>query len=270
MKNLKIWKNTSALDDYSEGLIFTDEKDVADIILLGSKSVEINQFPNVKRIFRVGVGKENIPFKECNNRNIAIDFPSEESKNILFEETSNYTVSLVLRMCYVSPDINLPWKKNPRSSLEKKTALIIGTGNIGSRVKNKLDQLMEVISYDIMENEVKELEPLIKKADILTLHIPNIPENNNFLDARKLSWMKQGSIIVNTARANLVNEEALYQSISKGKIKAAFDVFWDEPYDGKLTKFYPDSFYMSPHIASSSKDFFLGCRDDLDKIIQEL
>ena len=54
MKDLKIWKNTSALDDYSEGLIFTDEKDVADIILLGSKSVEINQLPNLKRIFRVG------------------------------------------------------------------------------------------------------------------------------------------------------------------------------------------------------------------------
>ena len=52
MKNFKIWKNTSALDDYSQGLNFTDDKEKADIILLGSKSIDINQFPNLKGIFR--------------------------------------------------------------------------------------------------------------------------------------------------------------------------------------------------------------------------
>tara|TARA_Y100001968_G_C19175896_1_gene627998 strand:- start:462 stop:833 length:372 start_codon:yes stop_codon:yes gene_type:complete len=117
-----------------------------------------------------------------------------------------------------------------------------------------------------MENEAEELESLIKKADVISLHIPNMPENDNFMDKQKLNWMKHGAILINTARANLVNEEALYESISKGNIKAAFDVFWNEPYSGKLTKFYPDSFYMSPHIASSSEDFFLGCRNDLDRM----
>ncbi|MBL51942.1 MAG: hydroxyacid dehydrogenase [Candidatus Marinimicrobia bacterium] len=266
MKNFKIWKNTSALDDYSDGLNFTNDKQKADIILLGSRSIDISQFPNLKGIFRAGVGKDNVPFQECNNRKIYIEFPSEKTTNILFEETSNYTVSLILRMLYLSPDINPPWKKNPRKSLEKKNALIVGTGNIGSRVKYKLAHLMQVVSYDIMENEAEELESLIKKADVISLHIPNMPENDNFMDKQKLNWMKHGAILINTARANLVNEEALYESISKGNIKAAFDVFWNEPYSGKLTKFYPDSFYMSPHIASSSEDFFLGCRNDLDRM----
>lgn len=270
MKNFKIWKNTSALDDYSQGLNFTDDKEKADIILLGSKSIDINQFPNLKGIFRVGVGKDNVPFKECEKREIYIEFPSKKSINILFEETSNYTVSLVLRMLYASPDISLPWKKNPRSSLENKTALIIGTGNIGSRVKHKLDHLMQVVSYDIIENKAEELESLIKKADVLSLHIPNMPENDNFIDKQKLNWMKNGSILINTARANLVNEDALYQSISQGKIKAAFDVFWNEPYTGKLIQFYPDSFFMSPHIAGSSEDFFSGCRNDLEDMTLHL
>ena len=270
MKNFKIWKNTTALDDYSEGLNFTKDKDKADIILLGSKSININQFPYLKAIFRVGVGKDNVPFKECEDKQIYIEFPSKRSTNILFEETSNYTVSLVLRMLYTSPDISLPWKKNPRRSLEKKTALIIGTGNIGSRVKHKLSQLMQVVSYDITENEAEELESLVKQADVISIHIPNMPLNDNFMDKKKLSWMKNEAVLINTARANLVNEEDLYLAISKGKIRAAFDVFWNEPYSGKLTTFYPDSFYMSPHIASSSADFFLGCRNDLDKMIQNL
>ena len=110
----------------------------------------------------------------------------------------------------------------------------------------------------------------IKQADVISIHIPNMPLNDNFMDKKKLSWMKNEAVLINTARANLVNEEDLYLAISKGKIRAAFDVFWNEPYSGKLTTFYPDSFYMSPHIASSSADFFLGCRNDLDKMIQNL
>ena len=270
MKSLKIWKNTSALDSHSEGLNFTNDKRKAEIILLGSRSIDISQFPNLKGIFRAGVGKDNVPFQECDSRNVRIEFPSAKTTNILFEETSNYTVSLILRMLYTPPDISPPWKKNPRRSLEKKSALIIGTGNIGSRVKYKLSHLMEVASFDITENKDEELESLIKRADVLSLHIPNLPENDNFLDKEKLTWMKHGAILVNTARANIVNEEALYDSISKSNIKAAFDVFWNEPYSGKLKKFYPDSFYMSPHIASSSEDFFLGCRNDLDKMSRRL
>ena len=57
--------------------------------------------------------------------------------------------------------------------------------------------------------------------------------------------MKKGAILVNTARANLVDEEELYKFIEQDKIKAAFDVFWEEPYNGKLIEFYPDRFYMT-------------------------
>lgn len=270
MKNLNIWKNTSLLDGCSEGLTFTDDKNLTDVILLGSKDINIEQFPNLKAIYRAGVGKDNVPIDECKNKGIILEFPSEETRNILFEETANYTISLILHMVYPTPSISLPWKKESRNSLKKKSALIIGTGNIGSRVEEKLKTMMTVSTYDILTNETKDLEILIRNADIVSLHIPNMPENNNFLDEKRLSWMKEGAILVNTARANLVDEESLYQEISKGKIRAAFDVFWNEPYLGKLKEFYPDSFYMSPHIASSSEDFFLGCRDDLVRMIKKI
>ena len=270
MKNIKIWKNTSVLNEFNEGLIFTDNKSIADLILLGSRPIDLHEFPNVQGIFRAGVGKDNVPVSECESKNILIEYPSEETALVLFEETANYTVSLALRMSYPTPNISLPWDKVYRKSLNKKNALIIGLGNIGSRVKNKLETLMQVNTYDVAFNKADELEPLIREANIISLHIPNSSENNNFFDKEKLSWMNEGSILINTARANLVNEDSLYRELEKGRIKAAFDVFWQEPYEGKLNEFYPDRFYMSPHIAGYTDSFLLGCRKALDDLISDL
>ena len=61
MNTFKIWKNTSVLKDYSHNLSFTEVKNEAEIIILGSQKVDLNEFPKVKAIFRAGVGSENIP-----------------------------------------------------------------------------------------------------------------------------------------------------------------------------------------------------------------
>ena len=270
MSDLKIWKNTSVLNEYNNGLNFTDNKNCANIILLGSRDIDLNEFPNLKAIFRAGVGRDNVPIIECDRRGIVVDYPSNETCLYLFEETANYTVSLALRMTYPTPKISLPWNKMNRISLKEKMALIIGTGNIGSRVEAKLKTMMKVSSFDIVSNEPSELKDLVKKADIISLHIPSTLENNNFFDEEELSWMKSGSILINTARANLVNEDSLYQELAKGRISAAFDVFWEEPYMGKLKEFYPESFFMSPHIASTSIEFFMGCREDLDRMLKRI
>ena len=69
MKKYKIWKNTSLLDNFSKNLKFTEKKEDADIILLGSKKININEFKKLKGIFRAGVGQENIPFEACRKKN---------------------------------------------------------------------------------------------------------------------------------------------------------------------------------------------------------
>ena len=82
--------------------------------------------------------------------------------------------------------------------------------------------------------------------------------------------MKDNTAIINTSRGSLVDEDALYDEISKGRLRAAFDVFWEEPYIGKLKKFHPDKFYMSPHIAGYTDSFLLGCRKALNSLMSEL
>ena len=82
--------------------------------------------------------------------------------------------------------------------------------------------------------------------------------------------MKNNSILVNTARGSIVDEMALYNELKNQRIKAAFDVFWKEPYNGMLKQFSSKNFYMTPHIASTCKEFIRSCRKDLDRLINQL
>jgi len=264
---MKVWKNTSTLDGFDEGLIFTETKNIADIAIIGSKSIDLNEFPNLKGIFRTGIGSDNVPEKEAKGKGIVVRFPSYDTINIIYEETASYTCSFIFRMMYGNIGTLDPWVKVPRPKLSKKTLLIIGNGRIGSRVAELMHPFMKVTIFDILYNEAADLKPLMHQADCVSIHIPKNDENISFIDREKLSWMKNGAALVNTARGVIVDEGALYKEIKSNRLKAAFDVYWQEPYKGKLKEFYPDRFFMTPHVASTCKEFIKGCRRDIDNLI---
>lgn len=267
---MKVWSNTNTLQDYSDGLNFTEKKQEAKIALLGSKSINLSDFPNLRGIFRAGVGKENVPEAEANNKKIIVKYPSALTQKIIFKETANFTTHLILKMLFKNLGKLEGWKKEKRIELENKKVLLLGQGNIGKLVKKNLEQLTTVLTYDILHNSPNELENNLKQADCLSIHIPGLVENDSFLDAKKLSLLKNGSSIVNTARGSIVNEDDLLVEIKSKRLYAAFDVFWKEPYLGKLRKYHPDQFYMTPHIASTCSGFLEGCRKDLDILIEEI
>tara|TARA_B100000029_G_C17558414_1_gene952455 strand:- start:404 stop:1219 length:816 start_codon:yes stop_codon:yes gene_type:complete len=267
---IKIWKNTKTLDSYDSGLNFTLNENQADIILSGSKKIVLDNFENLKAIFRCGIGKDNIPEQEAQESGILVRFPSKKTINIIFEETANFTCNLIFKMIYSDVGDLQKWIKYDRIYLGNLNLLVIGMGNIGKRVYNKMENFMNVHSFDILHQNEDELEKLIKISDCITIHIPNTIENKNFFNKDKFLLMKEKSILINTARGDIVNEGDLFEVLSKNKIKAAFDVFWNEPYNGKLKQFHPHSFYMTPHISSTCTDFLKGCREDLDNLIKEI
>ena len=172
-----VWKNTSTLDGYDDGLVFTEDKIQAEIALLGSKPLVLDEFPNLKGIFRAGIGKDNVPEKEAAERGILVRYPSQATINIIYDETAVFTCSLIFRMLYDYVGTIEPWLKCDRPALSAKTLLVIGTGNIGCRVAEYMQAFMKIVTFDIMENELSELLGLIKKADCITLHIPKTDEN---------------------------------------------------------------------------------------------
>ena len=267
---MKIWKNTATLDGCDNGLAFTDRKFEAEIALLGSKPISLDEFPNLKGIFRAGIGRDNVPIREAESKGIIVRFPLQETVDIIYEETASFACGLILRMLYGTVGTLDPWEKHDRVQLVDRVLLVIGTGNIGGRVAEKMRCFLNVKTYDVLQNSVSELKDMITLADCITLHIPKSEENNNFMDSEKLSWMQDGAVLVNTARGTIVNEDALYTEIKSGRLRAAFDVYWQEPYQGKLKEFHPEYFYMTPHVASTCNGFLEGCRKSLDSLTREI
>jgi len=267
---MKVWKNTSTLNDYDSGLEFTESKKEAIIALLGSKPINLNEFPKLKGIYKTGMSRDNVPEKKAKKIGIKVRYPSEDTIKIILEETASFTCGLILKMLYHNVGSLDPWIKLSRKRLSKKSLLIIGTGNVGSRVAKCMRLFMEVNTFDILHNSESELKKLIMNSDCISLHIPKTNNNISFINKEKLSWMKNGAVLINTARGQIVNEKDLYNELKNKRLRAAFDVFWEEPYYGKLKDFYPNYFYMTPHVASTCSDFLKGCRKDLDHFIDEI
>ena len=85
---MKIWKNTNTLDCYINELKKTVPPGEATVAIIGSKPIDLNIMPNLKVIFKCGVGTDNIPFEEAEKRGIKIILPSAKTKNFIYEETA--------------------------------------------------------------------------------------------------------------------------------------------------------------------------------------
>lgn len=152
------------------------------------------------------------------------------------DSVANYAIMLMLMCCRkVIPtlkraeiqDFSLPGKKGKEISVS--TVGVMGTGRIGRTVIRHLSGFgCRILAYDLYENdEVKKYaqyvdrETLLKESDILTLHMPYTEENYHLVDERAFAQMKEGAILINTARGELIDTQALIAAVQSGKIGAA-------------------------------------------------
>jgi len=159
------------------------------------------------------------------------------------------------------------WLKDAKGSHEirGKTLGIIGYGHIGSQVSVLAEALgLRVIYYDIEPqlplgnaHAVDTMNRLLKQSDIVTLHVPSTPDTINLLSRSKINLMKQGSILLNLSRGNVVDLDALKERIlSKDISGAAIDVFPQEP-KSKNERFVSPlqnlpNVILTPHIGGST------------------
>ena len=160
------------------------------------------------------------------------------------DSVADYTIMLILMACR-----NMPWimkkadcqdyslKGKVGKELSKSTVGVIGTGNIGKTVVKHLSGFgCRILAYSLYEDEeVKKyaeyvsLDELIKQSDIITLHVPGNAENTHLIDVAAFEKMKDGVIIVNTARGLIIDTQALIAALKSGKVGyAALDTFEGE------------------------------------------
>lgn len=267
---MRVWSNTNTLDGLLPGVDFTQEPALADVALVGGKRFTLEDFPRLRAIFKTGVGRDNIPEEEAARRSIRCEFPSRRTCDVIFDETAAFAVHLIFRSLYAEVGDFNTWAKRRRTALEARTLLVLGTGNIGRRVAERMSPFMKVETYDQRTHDAGQLEPLIRAADCVTLHIPLTDQTRNLFDRKKLAWLRDGASLVNTARAAIVDEDALYQELASGRLRAAFDVFWKEPYQGQLLELPADRFMVSPHVASACREFLELTACDFLQMLKEL
>ncbi|MGJ3243036.1 MAG: NAD(P)-dependent oxidoreductase [Opitutales bacterium] len=262
------WKNTSTLDRLVPALQETVDPAEAEWAVLGSRPMpDLDAFPRLQGIFKCGIGTDNVPFEAAAERGIRVCLPGPETAAVIHRETAHFAVSLILRMLYSRVGDLDRWEKSPRPALTERTVLVVGTGNIGGRVAAALKPFLRVLTYDSAHDAPAVLREALPQADVVSLHVPLTRDTRGLVDPAWLTSMKDGAALVNTARGPLVDEQALLAELKSGRLSAAFDVFWQEPYNGPLRALHPFPFFMTPHVASTCQAFLDGLARDLNQCL---
>ena len=250
-------------------------KDVDGILLRTTKlDKEILQHcDNLKIISRHGVGYDNVDLDFLNENKIALCITSTSNAVSVAEHVLSFFIYLTKNLS-ISDSLVKEGNFEKRSDLPnffelyKKKVLIIGFGRIGKEVaKRCLGFDMEVYVYDpFLDNEIiirNQCIPIEKNqgltiADFITIHLPLNGDTKNFISQTELNAMKKNSILVNTSRGGIVNENDLCIALESKKIQGAgMDVFVSEPPESNHPFFKLDNILLTPHNAALT----LECRE---------
>jgi D-3-phosphoglycerate dehydrogenase len=235
--------------------------------------------PSLRLVARAGVGLDNVDREACRKRGIEVMNTPQASTNTVAE----FTLALILAS---SRNVQRAHHSMKQGKWEKKllsgsevsgrTLGVIGCGRIGSLVAEKASALgMEVLGHNPPPRHESpcikyvELDELLEKSDVVTLHVPLVPETAKMVNADFLSKMKEGAILINTARGGIVDEDALYDACKGGKIRsAALDVYNSEPYSGRLLEL--ENVFCTPHLAASTSEAQMRIGEILAKKVSSL
>ena len=244
----------------------------ADGLMVRVKPISAEDMARAKKlrvISKQGVGLDNIDLAAAKARGIAVCRTPGVNKEAVAEMALTLGLSVVRRVSEFDRRIRAGGKIQRADFLGyeswQKTVGIVGMGNIGTLVARKWRGAFDarIIGYDpyvpadrwsdLPHERAASLEEMLPQVDILSLHLPLTSESRDMINAARLALMKPSAIVVNTSRGGIVNEAALHQAISCGKIfGAGFDVFEIEPPTSDHPLMSLPTFVATPHAAAGT------------------
>src|SRR4051794_1606591 len=223
--------------------------------------------PRLKVIGRAGVGVDNVDLPAATEAGVLVmNTPGGNAVSV-----AEHTLALMLSMARSIPQASAStkagkWEKKKflGNELRGKTLGVVGLGSIGREVVRRAKPFeMRIVAHDPyvspqsardLDVELVALPDLYRVSDYITLHVSLTPETEHMLNAQAFASMKPGARIVNCARGELIDLQALQQALEKGQIAGAgMDVFEKEP-PGELPLFSLDGILATPHIAGSTEE----------------
>lgn len=235
---------------------------VAGVEPLTSKVMDA--LPKLKCISRVGVGMDSVDLEYAKKKGIVVKNTPDGPTRGVAELTLGLTMALLRKIPQADAAMKQKfWKKQIGNLIFGKTIGIIGLGRIGRMVAELFRGIGNpVIGYDLNPDEVWaekngvklcSFENVLKDASIITLHIPGNSDKTAVISASELKLMRSGAFLINIARGGVVDEYALYEALTSGKLAgAAVDVFSQEPYTGILCNL--ENIVLTPHLGSYASE----------------
>jgi D-3-phosphoglycerate dehydrogenase len=246
---------------------FVEALKIADIILCGndlkvSDSV-LDMAPRLKAIAKQGAGLDTVDIAAASRRGLPVFHTPGANNQSVADHTFAMILCLARRILHCDRSLREKrWEHTRIMGLEiwNKTLGLIGLGAIGRCVALRAKGFqMRVLAHDpywpqefAAEQGIARvsIEELLKASDIVSLHVPLTPENQNLINARTLKWMKPTALLINAARGGIVNEVDLYHALKQKVIAGAgIDVFEKEP-PGDSPLLELENVVLTPHTAA--------------------
>jgi D-3-phosphoglycerate dehydrogenase len=249
---------TAKIGDYDGIVIRSATKLTADVL---------DRAERLKVIGRAGVGVDNVDVDAATRRGIVVANAPESTVTSAAEHTIGLLVALARNIPQAHAALKQGrWERSAWGGieLEGKTLGVLGFGRIGQQVARRALGLgMRVVAYDpfVAKERFRELgvergetpDDVLASAEFLTLHLPLTAETSGFLGREAIEKLPEGARVINAARGELVDEDALAEALRSGRIAAAaLDVYSQEPYSGPLLEL--DNVVATPHLAASTEE----------------
>ena len=229
---------------------------------------------NLKVIGRAGDGLDNVDLEQAKKQGITVVNTPHVASTSVAELAIGHLLAIARGI--VEGTISLRegrWVKEESMGVEVngKTLGIIGCGSIGREVKKLAMGLgMNVLTVDVCVGaEFVPLDQMLPRADFISVHVPLTPHTRHLLSTKEFGKMKTGVMIINCSRGGIVDEEALYNALVQGKVKAAaLDVFEKEPpKNSKLLTLR--NVYATPHVGAQTYEAQLRTSLQIAKKVME-
>jgi D-3-phosphoglycerate dehydrogenase / 2-oxoglutarate reductase len=228
----------------------------------------IERAERLKVIGRAGTGVDNVDVDAATRRGIVVA-NAPEANSIAAAE---HTMGLMLSLCRNIPQAHASlsggkWERGSFKGTELygKTLGVLGFGRIGQLVAARAQAFeMQVVAYDkfvtaerfreLGVEGIDDLDALYARADFITLHLPKTPETVDLIDAEAIGRMREGVRIINCARGELIDLDALLEDLDSGRVAgAALDVFPEEPFtDHPILQ--REDVVVTPHLGASTEE----------------
>jgi glyoxylate reductase len=241
-----------------------EPRDDVEGLVVANEPVPLDLLPRLRIVANFGVGYDRIDLAACAARGVVVT----NTPGVLDDAAADLAFALILatRRRIVEGDRLVrsggwagSWSEGRLAEeVTGSTLGILGLGRIGSAVARRargFDLRVLYTQRHPVETELGEfrnLETLIEESDILSIHTPLTAETHGLVDARRLALLRDGACLVNTARGEIVDEEALVAELVSGRIRAGLDVFVHEPVVPRELLDLPNV-VLTPHLGSATR-----------------